>query len=390
MGLLSSRGLNLGLKIAASALVLCVGVGLGWMLWQRFPGHKITDQELLRNAVAEWKRAVEPGNGPNYQIFEQQAAQGYYDDAAATARLFKRAEDMQWSIVELAKIRAENGDIQGAKNSVNSLPESDARAKAIKVIALTQARRGDLSGALETVAPLGQSDELFLAFGQCQIKRGDFEGALNTAERTKSGYQLYYDIGDALRLRGEQSRARNLAAHMKDRKLAALFLECARFTLWPDIEVRTIQPGPCDYSWMYATEGKFAKADAVILKNKCSIVSFVAARQYGVDPSGAEQLLRANADKEDLARGLGELVKPAAEKGNIAEALRFLGDVQSLSGPDRVSSEVHEISRAWTIRDGPKAVLKWARSRPTTEQRTWALIGMAEALGHATPQRYCL
>jgi len=94
---------------------------------------------------------------------------------------------------------------------------------------------------------------------------------------------------------------------------------------------------------MYATEGKYAEADAVILKNKCSNVSFVAARQYGVDPSGAEQLLRANADKEDLARGLAEMVKAAAEKGNIGEALRFLGDVQSLGGPDSVSSEVHEL-----------------------------------------------
>jgi hypothetical protein len=375
--------------MAASTLVLCVGVGLGWMLWQRFPGHKITDQELLREAVADWKRAGEPGYGPNAQIFEQQAAQGYYDDAAATARLFKRAEDVQWSIVELAKIRAENGDIQGAKNSVNSLAGSDARATATKVIALSQAHRGDLSGALETVAPLGQSDEVFLAFGQCQIERGDFEGTLNTAERTKSGYQLYYDIGDALRLRGEQSRARKLAAHMKNRKLSSLFLDCARFTLWSRVE-GTIQATPCDYSWIYATEGKFVEADDVILKNKCPNVSFVAARQYAVDPSGAEQLLRANADKEDLARGLGELVKAAADKGNIAEALRFLGDLQSLSGPNSVSSAIHDIARAWTIRDGPKAPLKWARSRPTTEQRTSAVIGMAEALGHARPRRDCL
>ena len=106
---------------------------------------------------------------------------------------------------------------------------------------------------------------------------------------------------------------------------------------------------PVIISWMYATEGKFAEADAVIQKNKCSNVSFVAARQYAVDPSGAEQLLRANADKKDLARGLGEFVKAAAEKGNIAEALRFLDAVQSLGGPDSVSSEVHETARAWTI-----------------------------------------
>jgi hypothetical protein len=201
---------------------------------------------------------------------------------------------------------------------------------------------------------MSQSDEVFLAFGQYQIEKGDFEGALNTAEQTKSGYQLFYDIGDALRIRGEQSRARKLAARMKDRKLAALFLNCARSTLLSrEEEVRTIQPTPCDYSWMYTTEGKFTEADAVILKNKCPNVSFVAVRQYAVDPSGAEQLLRANAGKEDLTRGLGELVKAAAEKGNIAEALRFLGDVQSLSGPDSLSSEVHESARNWTIRDGP-------------------------------------
>ena len=52
---------------------------------------------------------------PDYQIFEQQAAQGYYEDAAATATLFKRPDDRRWSVEELAKIRAENGDIPGAK-----------------------------------------------------------------------------------------------------------------------------------------------------------------------------------------------------------------------------------------------------------------------------------
>jgi hypothetical protein len=231
MGPLSERGLYLGLKVAASVLSVCVALGLGWMLWQRFPGHKITDPELLREAVAEWKGAGESGSGPSYQIFEQQAAQGYYDDAADTAHLFKSTEDLNWSMVELTKIRSENGDIQGAKNSLHNLDGSDVRAKATRVIALIQAYRGDLAGALETIAPIGQSDEVLLAFGQYQVEHGDFEGALNTAARTKSGYQLYYDIGDALRLRAEQSRAPKLAAQMKDPKLAALFLECARFTL---------------------------------------------------------------------------------------------------------------------------------------------------------------
>ena len=394
MGLLASRRLGPGLKFAAFSLLLCVGVGLGWLLWVRFAFHKITDQELLREAVVEWEKAGEPGYGPDYQIFEQQAAQGYYEDAAATGRLFKRADDVQWSIVELVKIRAENGDIQGAENSIKSLAGSALQKKAAEVVALIQAQNGDLSGALKTITPFGESDEVFLAYGRRQIKMGDFEGALDTAGRTKSGYQLFYDIGDALRIRGEQNRARKLAAHVKDRKFAALFLECARFTLWPHPEeVRVIQAIPCDDAYFYATRGKFAEADEVIRKNGCTNISFVAVHQYEVDPSGAERLLRDTSDSQDLVFGLGQFAAAAAKKGNIVEALRLLNDLQSvnLGEKNKVLAEargtgaIHEIARAWTIKSGPRAVLKWARSRPTTEQRTWALIGMAEALGHARP-----
>jgi len=49
------------------------------------------------------------------QIFEQQAARGYYDDAAATGLRLRRAEEVEWSVVELARIRAANGDLSGAK-----------------------------------------------------------------------------------------------------------------------------------------------------------------------------------------------------------------------------------------------------------------------------------
>lgn len=383
--------MGLKFKIAIIALTLCVGVGIGRALWLRFSNQTITDRQLLQEAVSEWKKEVQPGNGPNVQIFEQQAAQGYYDDAAATARLFKRTEDVQWSVVELAKIRAENGDIQGARTSVQGLTEPNVKAKALNLIALVQAQNGDLSGALETIAPMGQSDEVFLAFGRYQIEKADFEGALNTAGRTKSGYELYYDIGSALRLRGEQSRARKLAAQMKDRKQAAQFLDCARFTLsLAGEEARTIQATPCDLSWIYVNEGKFAEADAAIVKNKCSNVSSIAVRQYAVDPLGAERLLRANADKKDLALGLEQFIEAAAKNGNIADALRLLSDLQNLNGTNSGSLEVREIARGWTIRDGPHVVLKWARSRPTSDQRTWALTGMAEALGHRMPRRYSL
>lgn len=71
MGLSPPGSWRVGLKVAAVALALCACVGAAWMLWLRGPGHRITDQELLREAVEEWKRAGEPGTGPGYQIFEQ-------------------------------------------------------------------------------------------------------------------------------------------------------------------------------------------------------------------------------------------------------------------------------------------------------------------------------
>jgi hypothetical protein len=354
------------------------------MLWQRFHHHKITDQELLREAVTKY--------GPNEEIFEQQAGQGYYDDAAATGRLFKSPEYVQWSIVELANIRAANGDIPGAKNSIKNLAGTDLQKKAAEAIALNEAHNGDLSGALNTIAPFGESDEVFLVYGRHQIEIGDFEGTLDTAERTKSGYQLFYEIGDALRIRGEQSRARKLAAHMKDRKLAALFLSCARFTLWLRSEdVRVIQTTPCDDAYLDATQGKFTEADDIIRKNRCGFTACnVATLQYEVDPQGAERLLRETSNSQNVAFGLKQFAAVAAKKGNTADALRFLAELQRMGQTDLgiqlwVPQTTQEIARAWTIREGPEAVLKWARSRPTPSERTCALIGMAEALGHARP-----
>lgn len=397
MALLPPR-LGTAVRVSALATVLCVGGSAAWILWLRSPAQGITDQDVLREAVAEWHRAGEPGEGPNYQIFEQQAAQGYYADAAATSYLFKRPDDKQWSVVELAKIRAENGDVPGAKSMVAKFAGADLGNRALKTIAEIQASRGDLPGALETIPTPRDSDDVMLVFARRQIEKADFDGALTTAERMdKAAGQVFYELGDALRVRGEQKRARELASHMSDRKLAALFLKLSRFTLWPR-EIRpyeVVRAGPCDIAYHGAPDGNFAKIDALIEQNKCSYVSFVAVQQYAVDPVGAERLLRRNANPQDLASGLDQLAVAAAKKGNIAEALRFLDNLQSLDAPKRNiviaqargSDAVHEIARDWAIKDGPNVALKWVHSRPTTRERTWGLIGVAEALGHARPQR---
>jgi len=370
------------LKIIAVAAVLGLGAGITLMLCILFPNRKITDRELLREAVGEWQPYAEFRVETSYQVFKHQAEQGYYDDAAVTVHLFKKPE----YVVELARIRAENGDLQGAKAMMKRYSGSDLGAQMVKAVALAQVWKGDLQGALEIAAAVVNREEILLAFARRQIENADFAGALETAARMKSPNQVFYELGSALAVRGEQKRVRELASGMKDRKLAEEFAKRVRSTLWPTLEC-VIQATPCDIASDYGLQGRFAEADALIEQNKCTYVSFVAIRQYAVDPAGAERLLRSNSNPEDLLCGLDELAVAAARKGNITEALRFLGDLQNLKDGTARTEAVNGIARYWTIKDGPKGVLKWARLRPTCEQRTWALIGMAEALGHARPVR---
>jgi hypothetical protein len=290
--------------------------------------------------------------------------------------------------VELAKIRAENGDILGAKAMIKRFAGSGLGSSAIEAIALAQVGSGDLQNALDTAAAVGDQDEVLLGFARRQIESGDFDGALRTAEQMNPKSvdavdSVFYEIGDALRVRGERNRVHDLAAHMTNRKLAALFTELVPLMLRPSVPTYVIQVGPCDIAYHDAAIGKFAEADTLIEQNKCLYGAGVASKQYAVDPSGAERLLQTVSDPKDKAFGLADFGIAAANKGHISEALRFYHDLESLAGMGSGFQVAHTIARAWTIQSGPKAVLKWARSRPTTEERTWALIGMAEALGHA-------
>lgn len=381
------RGVSL--KLAASCVVLSTAAAIGWVLWLRLHDRKITDQELLREAVEEWQRAGAPGFGPDYQIFEQQAAQGYYEDAAVTATLFKSPDDRRWSVEELAKIRTENGDIRGAKTMIKRFAGSDLANRATEAIAVAQVGNGDLQGALETAAPVGYKGEVLIAFARQQIARGDFGGALQTAEQMKStsADQVFYELGDSLRERGEGKRVPELASHMADRKLAALFIKLVRFTVRPVEPMCVVQAGSCDIAYHDASIGKFAEADALVEQNKCPYFSAVAGQQYAADPAGAERLLQKATDAKDRAMGLVAFAISAANKGEISEALRFYHELESIASVGSGPKVVHDIARSWTIKDGPKAVLTWARSRPTMEERTGALIGMAEALGHARIKR---
>ncbi len=335
-----TRPLSARFKIITIATVLCLGAGVSWMLLARFQDQRITDRALLREAVAEWQRLGAPDGEISREIFEQQAMQGYYDDAAGTGLLFERPDGVRWSVVALARIRAENGDLQGAKAMLKRFAGSDLGAQIAKAVALTQVSKGDLQGALELAAAGADREEILLAIAGHQIENGDFAAALETAARMKSPNQVFYELGSALQEHSQQKRVRQLASGMNDRKLAAEFAKLVRVTLWPPAPELVIQATPCEIAADYGLQGRFAEADALIEQNKCTFVSFVAIRQYAVDPAGAERLLRSGPNADDFLFGLDQLAVAAAKKSNIAEALRFLGDLQNLRNKTAIQPRI--------------------------------------------------
>jgi hypothetical protein len=367
--------------ILTIAATVCFAVGIGCS--RRATTPQVTDRALLREAIAEWQHAGNPWNGGAApEILAQQARQGYYDDAVLTARLIQRWDKSDWPPVRLAAIRAANGDVPGARAMLAQYAGSTTGAEMAKEAGRILACRGDLPDALETVAMGVDRDDILLDFARHQIAYGEFAAALETAAQMKSPNNVFFDIGEALQERHQQMRVRELASGMTDQKLAAQFRREVRSTLWPPtwMEVQTLDD-PCSHAAAFADKADFTQADAVVEQNHCTSVYYVARLQYASDPAGAERLLRTYSKPEEFHIGLEELTLAAARKGNIPEALRFLGELQNRKDAEgRVEGAIREITRCWTAKDGVKPSLQWARSRPSGLQRSWALLGVAEAL----------
>lgn len=76
----------------------------------------------------------------------------------------------------------------------------------------------------------------------------------------------------------------------------------------------------------------------------------------------------------------------AAKKGDFSNAIRLLDSARQMSADQGFRLDcIHKLAWAWTLRDHPRIVLSWARSLPD-QQRGFALLGVAQALGHARPE----
>ena len=376
----------------AAILFLCAAIGISLAVSTRSFDARISAKDLLREAARD--------GGPLDQIFAQQAGQGYYVDALITARQIasgvpRSASERELSGLteELIQIRAENGDIQGAKEMVRQLSGSllsPRGPETTRDIARIQVGRGDLRGALETTATPDDADKVMEEFGSREIANGDFEGGLKTAEQVseRSAYDLFYEVGSALRDRGEPQRLDELASHMTDRKRAAELVDAARFTLRPSARIAsgTIQETPCDIAWSDGNAGKFAEAYRLVDQNRCRY-SDIAVKQFAVDTVEAERELRRSTDTADVSNGLAYMSEAAAKKGDVSNAIRLLESARQVSGKQDFCPDcVREIAWAWTLKGQSRPVLRWARSMPIIDPgRSDALLGMAQALGHARP-----
>lgn len=400
------------LKIVAGAVVLAIGAGVGLTVWMR-TRTPVSAQDILHEAFLEGRSTLSRSTEPLEEIFKQQATQGYYDDAMTTARLWEADAPSQYGlVVQLMRIRAENGDIQGAKKTAARFHGTPTGMWAIEAIAAVQARRGDLRGALETSALLAASDQghgcavtvrvagveiedplpeavkAIEAFGARQLESGDLQGALNTAEEVRrcSTSDLLSRIADASLEQGKLKQAREVASHLANRKVVAEFSGMLNQRERFAPEVHVIQPSPCDVAWYEAQLGRFAEAYRAMAHTTC-LVSGVAIKQYPSDPVAAEKALRGSTNRDDLALGMAGFTKAAARKGDLAGALRFLTAAQVSGGAYWPETDVvRDVAWVWTIKEGPRPALRWARARPTGSERAGALLGVAQALAHPRPR----
>jgi len=398
------------LKIVA-AVVLAIGAGVGLTVWMR-SRTPVSAQEILREAVRAGESTLGGSAEPLLEIFNQQATQGYYDDAMTTARLWDADAPSQYGLaVDVVRIRAENGDIRGATLMAEGFIAT-TKAWAIEAIAAIQAHRGDLRGALDTSAllpaldndrscratvrvggieikdPLPGAVQAIEEFGAHQLESGDFEGALKTAEQVRpcSAPGLLSRIADAFFEQGKLKQARELASHMPDRKVDAGFSAMLDQRERSAATFSVVEPSPCDVARYDAQFGRFAEAYHLLEGTKC-LVSDVAVKQYPSDPAGAEKALRTTSNREDLALGMAGFARAAARKGDVDGALRLLTAAEVAGATDwPQTAVVRDVAWAWTIKEGPKPALRWARSRPTGSERASALLGVAQALAHPRPR----
>ncbi|HXR98669.1 MAG TPA: hypothetical protein VN709_12580 [Terriglobales bacterium] len=303
------------------------------------------------------------------EVAKSQAARGYYSDAVATAGLEKFLPE--YDFLELVSIRAQNGDIAGAKEMI-SKGKSEWRPQAETDIALVQANAGDLKGALETSRDSKYRSQILDAYAGYQYGKNDFDGSLATIGQMPVGRDdpLLWSIAYELAKRGEKSRAHGILKRLAARG-------------FPVHLSPSVNDDPCTQGFNDAQAGKFEKAHAELERSHCGCETIAAASEAAQDLVGVETELRSCPNPSDASAGFADLAKVAAQRGNIREALRFAADTEVPLAYDPLGYRapvMRDIAAAWYKQAGAATVLAWARSLPTGYERVMALLGLVDKL----------
>jgi hypothetical protein len=346
-----------------------------------------TDRVLFREAVEAGRGAHRDQQSYIFsEIAEAQAKRGYYDDALETGRLVESFPDQVF--VKIVEIRAQNGDISGAKGVVDSAPVAEWKARAKQSIAVVEAESGKLDAALATSRdlPEGNKVPVLQAIGMYQAKAGDVASALKTVSLLKpgGGDDILFEIVDLLRKRGEEKRAQETAHRMQDQDMALM----ARDPLgWKKQHPESqSNADPCQVAVTKAKAGDYPEAIKIIQSKSCECNGDEYVYIYAHDPANAERAARACSNPGDVSYRMAELAKISAGQGEVAQALKFAGFIR-VSGASYeegyLAPALREIAEAWVTKDGPDQALNWARSLPDAYQKSLAILGVAESSQNA-------
>lgn len=136
-----------------------------------------------------------------------------------------------------------------------------------------------------------------------------------------------------------------------------------------------------------AAAGKFNEAYDLIRNKDCPYIDAnIVMRQSATDPVGAQRHLSSIGDQAGQILALTEMSQGAAKKGDVADATHLAEAAMKLSGKENTCLDcIRNIARAWVLQGKPAAAFGWARSRTTSIQRGYALLGIAEAMAHRRP-----
>jgi hypothetical protein len=112
-----------------------------------------SSRELFNQAVMAGRSATPDTQWYIFsEIAKAEAEQAYYDKALEAWRLTDRFPDLL--LADIVGIRAEHGDISGAKNMAEKAASAEAKFRSLEQIARVQVKVGDISGATETTQQL--------------------------------------------------------------------------------------------------------------------------------------------------------------------------------------------------------------------------------------------